>query len=64
MRTFSNQIPLSLERDVFPALTSAGALIKVLPMDTPFLDIGTPETLPAADPFIRDNLAWFGPAPL
>ena len=56
--------PLSLERDVFPALTSAGALIKVLPMATPFLDIGTPETLPAADPFIRDNLAWFGPSPL
>jgi D-glycero-alpha-D-manno-heptose 1-phosphate guanylyltransferase len=64
VRTFANHIPLSLERDVFPALTSAGALIKVLPMDTPFLDIGTPETLPAADSFIRDNLAWFGPAPL
>ncbi len=64
VRTFSNRIPLSLERDVFPALTSAGALIKVLPMDTPFLDIGTPETLPAADPFIRDHLAWFGPSPL
>ena len=26
--------------------------------------IGTPETLPEADPFIRDNLAWFGPLPL
>ncbi len=64
VRTFPEQLPLSLERDVFPALTSAGALIKVLPMDTPFLDIGTPETLPEADPFIRENLAWFDSPPL
>lgn len=64
VRTFPERKPLSLERDVFPALTASGALIKVLPMDTPFLDIGTPATLPAADPFIRDNLAWFDPAPL
>ncbi len=64
VRTFSTRLPLSLERDVFPALTSAGALIKVLPMDTPFLDIGTPETLPAADSFIREHLGWFGPSPL
>lgn len=64
VRTFPEQRPLSLEREVFPALTSAGALIKVLPMDTPFLDIGTPATLPEADPFIRDNLSWFGAFPL
>jgi D-glycero-alpha-D-manno-heptose 1-phosphate guanylyltransferase len=64
VRTFPERRPLSFEQEVFPALTSAGALIKVLPMDTPFLDIGTPETLPAADPFIRENFAWFGPLPL
>ena len=64
VRTFPQRTPLSLERDVFPALTAAGALIKVLPMDTPFLDIGTPETLPEAEPFIRQNLAWFGASPL
>ena len=64
VRTFPERLPLSLEREVFPALTSAGALIKVLRMDTPFLDIGTPETLPEADPFIRENLAWFDPLPL
>lgn len=64
VRTFSDRIPLSLERDVFPALTSSGALIKVLPMDTPFLDIGTPETLPEADRFICENLAWFESLPL
>lgn len=64
VRTFPERLPLSLERDVFPALTSSGALIKVLPMATPFLDIGTPETLPEADPFIRNNLAWFDATPL
>jgi len=64
VRTFPARTPLSLEREVFPALTSAGALIKVLPMATPFLDIGTPETLPAADSFIRANRAWFDPSPL
>lgn len=64
VRAFPHRIPLSLEREVFPALTSSGALIKVLPMDTPFLDIGTPETLPAADSFIRDHLAWFESLPL
>ncbi len=60
LQKFPNHLPLSLEREVFPALTSAGALIKVLPMDTPFLDIGTPATLPEADSFIRENLSWFG----
>ena len=64
VRTFPDRLPLSLEREVFPALTSSGALIKVLPMDTPFLDIGTPGTLPEADPFIRENLAWFAPSSL
>lgn len=64
VRTFPSHHPLSLEREVFPALTSAGAWIKVLPMATPFLDIGTPATLPEADPFIRENIAWFGALPL
>lgn len=55
----SGVAPLSLERDVFPALTSSGALIKVLRMEAPFLDIGTPESLTAADAFVRENRAWF-----
>ena len=59
VRTFSERLPLSLERDVFPALTSAGALIKVLPMDMPFLDIGTPETLAQAEQFVRQNQSHF-----
>jgi len=44
---------------VFPALTVAGVSLKVLTMNAPFLDIGTPETLPQADRFIQQNLAQF-----
>jgi NDP-sugar pyrophosphorylase family protein len=31
----------------------------VMLMDAPFLDIGTPESLPQADKFIRDNAGEF-----
>lgn len=56
---FSDHAPLSLEKDVFPALTARKALLKVLVMDAPFLDIGTPESLPQADKFIRENAGEF-----
>ena len=56
---FSEQRPLSLEQQVFPALTAGGISLKVLTMHTPFLDIGTPDTLREADLFIRQNLARF-----
>jgi D-glycero-alpha-D-manno-heptose 1-phosphate guanylyltransferase len=52
--------PLSLETEVFPALLSAGAAIRVVPTSAPFLDIGTPESLAAADRFIRANIGSFG----
>jgi NDP-sugar pyrophosphorylase family protein len=48
-----------MEQEVFPALTAAGVLLKVLPMNAPFLDIGTPESLREADSFIKKNLARF-----
>ncbi len=51
--------PLSLEQDVFPALLSQGAFFKVLPMNVPFLDIGTPESLPQAGPFVEANREQF-----
>jgi D-glycero-alpha-D-manno-heptose 1-phosphate guanylyltransferase len=57
---FPARRPLSFERDVFPALTTRGAVMKVLVMDAPFLDIGTPETLPLAGDFIRQHQAQFG----
>jgi NDP-sugar pyrophosphorylase family protein len=56
---FGDRRPLSLEQEVFPALTQAGVSLKVLTMNAPFLDIGTPETLPQAELFIRQNLARF-----
>jgi NDP-sugar pyrophosphorylase family protein len=52
-------VPLSLERDVFPELTARQVLLKVEPMSTPFLDIGTPESLPQAGDFIRRNRERF-----
>jgi NDP-sugar pyrophosphorylase family protein len=59
VKQFSAKVPLSLEQEVFPALTAAGVSLKVLARDVPFLDIGTPDTLQAADLFIRQNLAQF-----
>jgi D-glycero-alpha-D-manno-heptose 1-phosphate guanylyltransferase len=49
------QTPLSLERDVFPNFTGGTVRLKVVAMDAPFLDIGTPETLAQAEAFLRQN---------
>ena len=59
VKQFSSKVPLSLEQEVFPALTAAGVSLKVLPMNNPFLDIGTPDTLREADLFIQQNIAQF-----
>ncbi len=59
VKKFSAKIPLSLESEVFPALTAAGESLKVLRINAPFLDIGTPDTLRAADIFIQQNIAQF-----
>jgi len=59
VKDFPAITPLSLERDVFPALTARSGLLKVHVMDAPFLDIGTPESLPQAEAFVRDNLNQF-----
>lgn len=56
---FGARVPLSLEQEVFPALTAAGVALQVLPMTAPFLDIGTPDTLREADLFIQQNLSRF-----
>ena len=52
---FSDQIPLGFEQDVFPQLLSQGVKLKVISVAAPFLDIGTPESLPQAEAFIQDN---------
>jgi NDP-sugar pyrophosphorylase family protein len=33
--------------------------LKVVTTEAPFLDIGTPESLPQAEAFIRQNLGYF-----
>jgi D-glycero-alpha-D-manno-heptose 1-phosphate guanylyltransferase len=55
------QRPLSFEREVFPSLIAAGARLRVHTVECPFLDIGTPETLPQAEEFLRANAGWFLP---
>ena len=59
VKIFPTKIPLSLESEVFPALTAAGKSLKVLRINAPFLDIGTPDTLREADVFIQQNMAQF-----
>jgi D-glycero-alpha-D-manno-heptose 1-phosphate guanylyltransferase len=56
---FPNKIPVSLETEIFPALISGGAQLKVCVVNAPFLDIGTPESLAQAEQFIRENLKEF-----
>ena len=46
--------PLSLEREVLPALT-VERRVKVFPADSPFLDIGTPESFQLADEFFTTH---------
>lgn len=52
---FPSKFPLSFEYDVFPTLIQQNIKIKVHPVQAPFLDIGTPETLPQAETFIKEN---------
>jgi D-glycero-alpha-D-manno-heptose 1-phosphate guanylyltransferase len=40
-------------------LTARRTLLKVEVVNAPFLDIGTPETLPKAEEFVRDNRSQF-----
>ena len=64
VKAFPDRAPLSIEREVFPALTAQGTLLKVLRMNAPFLDIGTPESLPQAGAFVQQHLAEFELNPL
>ncbi|ACB50316.1 putative nucleotidyl transferase [Crocosphaera subtropica ATCC 51142] len=55
LEQFPSKFPLSFEYDVFPTLLKEKVIIKVHPIEAPFLDIGTPETLPQAEAFIKEN---------
>jgi NDP-sugar pyrophosphorylase family protein len=59
LREFPQNLPLSFEKDVFPNLLNKGINLKVQTVATPFLDIGTPESLPQAEKFIQNNLDKF-----
>jgi D-glycero-alpha-D-manno-heptose 1-phosphate guanylyltransferase len=50
---FPPQEAFSLERDVFEPLSRSGHL-RAIPYDAPFIDIGTPESLLAAESFFKD----------
>jgi NDP-sugar pyrophosphorylase family protein len=53
---FPSRRPLNFEQDVFPQLLAQGACLQVSVTATPFLDIGTPESLLQAEAFIERNL--------
>jgi NDP-sugar pyrophosphorylase family protein len=57
--SFPDKTPLSFETEVFPALVAEKVRMKVCVTDAPFLDIGTPESLPLAEEFIRRNADFF-----
>jgi NDP-sugar pyrophosphorylase family protein len=59
--SFPDKTPLSFETEVFPALIAEKVCLKVCVTDAPFLDIGTPESLPLAEEFIRRNAQFFEP---
>jgi len=52
---FPQKRPLSFEIDVFPALLRAGKKIRVHKVQAPFIDIGTEQTLHAAESFLAAN---------
>jgi NDP-sugar pyrophosphorylase family protein len=59
LEAFPAGTPLSFERDVFPDLIRRGVHLQVCSAKVPFIDIGTPESLPQAEAFIRGNLDQF-----
>ena len=59
LKSFPESRPLSLEKHVFPELICRGIKLNAHQVNCPFLDIGTPETLPLAEAFILENQAQF-----
>lgn len=53
VQQFPKNFPLSFEYDVFPSLLQQKICLKVHPVEAPFLDIGTPDSLAQAESFIR-----------
>jgi NDP-sugar pyrophosphorylase family protein len=53
VQQFPKNFPLSFEYDIFPSLLQQKICLKVHPVEAPFLDIGTPDSLAQAGSFIR-----------
>jgi D-glycero-alpha-D-manno-heptose 1-phosphate guanylyltransferase len=52
---FPSACPLSFERDVFAHWLAQGLDLRVHVTQAPFFDMGTPESLPLAEPFIANH---------
>ena len=59
LTNFPSKRPLSFEYDVFPSFLQKGMKIRVLPLDAPFIDIGTPEGIRGAEAFIKKHRIKF-----
>ena len=59
LRFFPDRTPLSFEKEVFPELTTRRVRLKVCVTQAPFLDIGTPESLPLAEAFVREHRGFW-----
>ena len=60
IEAFQRPGQVSIETDILPAMIGAGAKIMVVDAGiAPFIDIGTPETLAAADQFVAQHQAMF-----
>jgi D-glycero-alpha-D-manno-heptose 1-phosphate guanylyltransferase len=57
LESFPADVSLSMEYDIIPALLRRGQRLKIhpVPLGTPFIDIGTPETIAQATDFIQKN---------
>lgn len=61
LEAFRSPGAVSMETDILPGLLAAGKRILVIDAGkAPFIDIGTPETLAAADRFVADHRPMFG----
>lgn len=62
LEAFRRPGAISIETEILPALVAEGRHIAVLDAGgAPFIDIGTPETLAAADRFVADHRQLFQP---
>ena len=58
LRALGERGACSIEYDLFPEMIRGGADLRVVPVaDAPFIDIGTPDTLRAAESFVRSHLS-------